>query len=253
MIEVTTMTNFDFLLSMTEFGAFAEAAVAAERIYAIDAAACVLNCRKAMELAVKWVYTAESGLDPYQSKLAVMINSTEFRNIVGVDIWQRLDYIRVKGNDAAHSSAKITEAQAMLCLENLFVFLDFVAYCYGTELYTERDFDASLPGAQDVTAPADVPEVDIDALIEENRALRDQLTARREVQQQTYVPKPVEHSEAETRRLYIDAMLTDAGWIEGRNWINEVEVDGMPNQTGKGHVDYVLYDDMHRPLAIIEA
>ena len=48
-------------------------------------------------------------------------------------------------------------------------------------------------------------------------------------------------------------MLMDAGWTEGKDWINEVELIGMPNKSGVGYADYVLYDDMHRPLAIIEA
>ena len=48
-------------------------------------------------------------------------------------------------------------------------------------------------------------------------------------------------------------MLTDAGWTEGKDWINEVEIPGMPNKSEIGFADYVLYDDMHRPLAIIEA
>ena len=40
----------------------------------------------------------------------------------------------------------------------------------------------------------------------------------------------------------------DAGWIEGKDWINEVELSGMPNKSEIGFADYVLYDDMHRPL-----
>lgn len=48
-------------------------------------------------------------------------------------------------------------------------------------------------------------------------------------------------------------MLTEAGWVEGRDWINEVEIPGMPNKSEVGFADYVLYDDMHRPLAVIEA
>ena len=31
--------------------------MAAEKIYAIDLAACVLNCRRAVEFAVKWMYS----------------------------------------------------------------------------------------------------------------------------------------------------------------------------------------------------
>ena len=49
------MTNFDFLLSDSQFTTFGEAAVSAEKIYQIDPAACVLNCRRAMEFAVKWM------------------------------------------------------------------------------------------------------------------------------------------------------------------------------------------------------
>lgn len=56
-----------------------------------------------------------------------------------------------------------------------------------------------------------------------------------------------------TRKLYIDSMLTDASWIEGKNWINEVELPGMPNKSEVGYADYVLYDDTHKPLAVIEA
>ena len=48
------MTNFDFLLSDPQFTPFGEVAVAAEKIYTIDPAACVLNCRRAMEFAIKW-------------------------------------------------------------------------------------------------------------------------------------------------------------------------------------------------------
>ena len=55
------------------------------------------------------------------------------------------------------------------------------------------------------------------------------------------------------RKQYIDTMLIDAGWMEGKNWLNEVEVYGMPNKSGSGFADYVLYDDAHRPLAVIEA
>ena len=87
----------------------------------------------------------------------------------------------------------------------------------------------------------------------ERKTLKEELTARREEQQQTYVPKPLDLSEYQTRKIYIDAMLSDAGWTEGNDWINEVEIAGMPNKSELGRADYVLYDDMHRPLAVVEA
>ncbi len=89
--------------------------------------------------------------------------------------------------------------------------------------------------------------------MEENAALKAELTARRAAQQPDYVPKPLELSEYDTRKLYIDEMLRTAGWTEGRDWLNEVHVPGMPNKSGEGRADYVLYDDAHRPLAVVEA
>ena len=67
------------------------------------------------------------------------------------------------------------------------------------------------------------------------------------------MPKPLELSEYKTRKIYIDSMLEDAGWVEGKDWLNEVQLLGMNNKSRVGYADYVLYDDAHRPLAIIEA
>ena len=49
------MTNFDIFLCEADFASFAEPAVAAERIYHIDPAACVLNCRRAMEVVIEQI------------------------------------------------------------------------------------------------------------------------------------------------------------------------------------------------------
>ena len=248
------MSNFKFLLSDPSFAPFAEVAMAAEKILHIDPAACILNCRRAMEFAVKWMYSVDKELEmPYQDNLQSLMTREEFRSIVGQDIWRRMDYIRMKGNNAAHNTGKSSEAAAMLCLENLHIFLDFVAYCYADE-YMETKFDPKLVPTGVAPAPTpQTPDVDLQKLIEENKKLKEQLTARREEQQQTYVPKPLDISEYETRKFYIDAMLEDAGWVEGKDWINEVELPGMPNKSEVGFADYVLYDDAHKPLAVIEA
>ena len=252
------MSNFRFLLSDSGFASFADVAMAAEKILHIDPAASVLNCRRAMEFAVKWMYSVDEDLDmPWQDNLQSLMSREEFRQIVGTDIWRRMEYIRKKGNTAAHDTGKITEAEAMLCLENLHIFLDFVAYCYGEE-YEETKFDPALviaeaPSPSPAVTPLPEGEVDLAALIEENKKLKEQLTARRAQKQQTYVPKPLDISEYETRKRYIDVMLEDAGWVEGKDWINEVELPGMPNKSEVGFADYVLYDDSHKPLAVIEA
>ena len=250
------MTNFDIFTVDPQFEPFASVAVSSERILHIDPSACVLNCRRAMEFAVKWMYSVDKALVmPYQDTLVSLMNTEDFRDIVGADIWRRMDLIRRMGNNAAHNGKKITEEQAALCLENLYVFLDFVAYCYG-ENYTEGHFDPALLTQKSEVSAApvqEVPEVELVALMAENAALKEELTARRTAQQQTYVPKPLDLSEYKTRKLYIDTMLTDAGWTEGKDWLNEVELPGMPNKSEVGYADYVLYGDDGRPLAVVEA
>ena len=250
------MTNFDFLKKQPQFDSFANVAISAEKILHIDMEASVINCRRAMEFAIKWMYSVDGSLVlPYQDTLVSLMSTEEFRDIVDPDLWRRLDFIRRVGNNAAHNGKKITLDQAKLCLENLYIFLDFVAYCYAKD-YTEGEFHAELLEEQKQPVLEEVPpisEINLKALIAENQALKEQLTARREEQQQTYVPKPLDLSEYKTRKIYIDTMLMDAGWIEGKNWINEVELPGMPNKSEVGYADYVLYDDAHRPLAVIEA
>ena len=249
------MTNFDYLKSESRFESFADAAIAAEKVLHIDVATSAINCRRAMEYAVKWMYSVDDDLDmPYDDKLSSFINDEDFRDIVQYDLWKRLDFIRKVGNNAVHTNKKISLEQAELCLENLFVFLDFINYCYGPDPYVKRTYDKSLLTEENASEPQkEFKDVDLETLIKENKALREELTAQREKKQQNYVPNPLDLTEYETRKIYIDTMLQDAGWIEGKNWFNEVELEGMPNKAGVGYADYVLYDDTGKPLAVIEA
>ena len=72
---------------------------------------------------------------------------------------------------------------------------------------------------------------------------------------------PMDISEAETRRMYIDLMLKEAGWdiLEADGLIQpskaciEVELEGMPNAHDVGFADYVLFGSNGKPLAVIEA
>ena len=266
------ITNFDYFKTESKFSAFADVAISAEKIIVIDPESSIINSRRAMEFAIKWMYSVDSELEmPYQDNLHSLMNAEDYRQIVGQDLWKRMDYIRRCGNNVAHSNRKLGMDEAMLCLENLFIYLDYIAYCYGDN-YEEHTFDKTLitsrfqkekiSGDEVSSVKEELEkeqkksaqqEMDLQKLMAENASLKKELSARRQEQQQTYVPKPLDLSEYKTRKLYIDAMLMDAGWTEGKDWINEVELTGMPNKSEIGYADYVLYDDMHRPLAVIEA
>ena len=80
------MTNFDFLKSDPQFATFSDVAISAEKILNIDVAASVLNCRRAMEFAVKWMYSVDKDLEmPYDTTLITLMSSEEFRDVVGND------------------------------------------------------------------------------------------------------------------------------------------------------------------------
>ena len=146
------MTNFDFLTQDKRFEAFSGAAVAAENIFAVDTASCIMACRRALELGVKWLYSVDSSLvKPYDETLAALIHADAFRNLVKEDLFNRIKYIHKVGNNAAHSTRYITKGQALFALENLFYFMDFIAFCYG-ENYQKHTFNRDLVGKQ--TTPA---------------------------------------------------------------------------------------------------
>ena len=250
------MTNFDYLKQEPKFSSFADVAIVAEKVLKIDIESSVINCRRAMEFAIKWMYSVDKSLErPYQDSLISLMSTEDFHDLVDDDLWKRLDLIRKIGNRAAHNGRKITEDEAILCLQNLFIFMDYVSYCY-SDFYEERQYNVNLltetHEEAEVSKISDT-DVNLKALIAENKALKEELTAKRAEQQQTYVPKPLDLSEYKTRKIYIDAMLLDAGWTEGKDWMNEVELPGMPNKREVGFADYVLYDDSYRPLAVIEA
>ena len=248
------MSNFDFLLEDSQFDTFSQVAVNAEKLINIDIESSAINCRRAMEFAVKWMYSVDSSLAmPYENNIYSLMSTVEFRDVVGDDILKRMTLIRIVGNNAAHNSKKVKREEVELCLENLFIFLDFVAYCYA-EKYTENIFDKSLLlKTQKETIKVNETDINLDKLLEENKALKEELTQRREEQSKSYIPKPLDLTEYQTRKIYIDNTLRDANWIEGKNWLNEVRVEGMPNSKEEGYCDYVLYDDKHIPLAVVEA
>ena len=95
----------------------------------------------------------------------------------------------------------------------------------------------------------------LDAELAEHRA---DIAAAKAVNAAAAAPAQAhDYNEAATRDLFIDLLLKEAGWTLSDTRDREFEVQGMPNaqgqRTGKGFVDYVLWGDDGKPLAIVEA
>ena len=88
-------------------------------------------------------------------------------------------------------------------------------------------------------------------LDEELKRLRAEVAAAKKAN--AAQPDTHDYSEAETRDYFIDLLLKEAGWPLDQPRDREFEVAGMPNSQGKGFVDYVLWGDDGKPLALVEA
>ena len=71
------MANFEFLKNQKEYILFANAAIEAEKVYATSPAMSAVGSRKALELAVKWVYSADDSMqiDVYKRQISAYRNS----------------------------------------------------------------------------------------------------------------------------------------------------------------------------------
>ena len=97
------MTNFDYLKKEKDFDSFVDIAIVAEKTYKIDVSTCIINCRRALEAGIKWMYSVDADLDiPYQDNLHTLMNTRAFKSIMDDDIWKRIEFIRRYGNEAVH-------------------------------------------------------------------------------------------------------------------------------------------------------
>lgn len=95
------MTNFSFLKEKSTYALFASACIEAERIFAASPAMCAVGCRKALELAVKWVYAADTTMEmPYRDNLQSLLHEPSFRFAVDRNTWGKLPFIAKLGNEA---------------------------------------------------------------------------------------------------------------------------------------------------------
>lgn len=265
------MANFDFLKREgTNYELFADACIEAEKIYASSPAMCAVGCRKALELAVKWVYAADSSIKmPYKDNLASLLHERTFIQVVDRRIWNRLVGINKLGNLSVHTERKVSPDEACLVLHTLFDFVDWIDYCYGPD-YEERTFSESKIPAKGIPLTRSqilaikergelVKQQDntIKQLEQQIAAMQAELAAAKASNTQERVFNPEEISEFETRKRYIDWDLALAGWTLNEDVLCEYEVHGMPDtsggHTGTGYIDYLLMGKDGKPLAIIEA
>lgn len=256
--------NFDFLKKEEKYNDFTYACIEAEKSLVVSYASTAILTRRALELAVKWVFSYDHELEaPYQDNLASLIHDYRFKDIMDTKLFPMITYIQKLGNKAVHSAAPITREQAVLALYNLFEFVSWIDYCY-SDKYEEIAFVECILGdnekerktrdeLKDLFERLGSKDRKLEEIIKENEELRCVNAAKRVANKKNREFKVDEISEFKTRKMYIDLEIELNGWVIGKDCLEEFEVEGMPNQSGFGYVDYVLFGDNGKPLAVIEA
>ena len=269
------VSNFIFL--QAEWPLLHESATRAESLAHVDARAACFYARRTLELAVAWLYKHDRGLRlPYQDNLSALIHEPTFAQVVGEAVFAKAKVVKELGNQAVHSARKVLPADALVATRELFHIGYWLARTYGQRGRPDPGltFDATLlvrPAAAALAVPpqtlaqlqkleAQLAERDeklstllgtTAALDAELARLREQVAAAKRANAAT--PDPHDYSEAETRDYFIDLLLKEAGWQLDPKKNFEIEVTGMPNDQGIGFVDYVLWGDDGKPLALVEA
>ncbi|WP_419994516.1 DEAD/DEAH box helicase family protein [Streptomyces boninensis] len=271
------MSNFGFLEA--EWPQLHSEAMQTEKNAVADPRASCFYARRTLELALRWLYTADGALQrPYAKNLAAMISEPSMVNLVGPTIRAKMDAIRLHGNAAVHSPAPVAGQTSMQVATELFHVMYWIARSYArspddapapglvfdrtlvpqaVSAETQRKKQVELKAlaqehaAKDAEADAELSSEDVDS---ELAKLRAQIKAAKAANAAR--PDTHDYNEAETRTLIIDVLLKEAGWHLTEPRDREFAISGLPasvSPSGKGKVDYVLWDDDGKPLALVEA
>lgn len=270
------VSNFDFLHD--RFAPILGEARRAEGYAIGDPRTSSFYARRALELAVEWMYEYDTALrEPYQRDLSARLHEPTFARLVPPVVRAKMQIIRKRGNEAVHRAGTYGEAQSVPVVCELFHVMFWLATQYAPSTDARpavgRAFDESRiprpqPGAAAKTraelqalgeqvaaqdAALAAARADNAALAAELDAARDEVAAAK--QAAATLVDTHDYDETQTRDQFIDLLLGEAGWPLDQQRDREFPVSGMPNNSpgGVGFVDYVLWGADGLPLAVVEA
>ena len=266
------MPHFKFL--SLEWPELHDAAEKAEALAYPDARTACFHARRALELMVHWLYKHDASLKlPYQDNLSALIHEPTFKTTAGAAVFAKTVLINRLGNSAVHGHRPVQQFDALTAVRELFHVAYWLAHTYaqGAKPAAGLAFDQeALPKTtplpkqtieqlQRLESQLREKDEKLSALLADKTALDQQLEQARaelvEVKKKNASQADAhDYDEATTREIWIDKYLEDAGWVfTNPGTDTEFPVIGMPNNEGRGFVDYVLWGDDGKPLALVEA
>ena len=248
------MKNFDYLKQIAALQDLYQFCNAAEEVQQSDYDSCGWNCRKALEWIVRAIYKLKHVPVGERDNLYTLSTGKPFTELIDDDdkLMMACHYIRKVGNVAVHTGG-IKEREAYYTLLNTYNLVGAVLLRLGV-LTSLAPFNKDLipKKPSPFVSPSNVPEASkafVASVPEAN------------VKNPVKAEMPKDYTEAETRRMFIDLLLREAGWevlaVENAPMACkagiEIYVEGMPNTKEEGYCDYVLYGKDCKPLAVVEA
>ena len=248
------MANFDFLKDLPDFRQLYTHCRDAENFQLVAPAQSVVAARKALENWVKIVYATNNWDIPQHTNLMELVSDEDFVDYVDdAQLMDNIHFIRRVGNQGAHGQTihKRESLHALACLHSLIAEWMFMVNAIDTIPHFNKDLVPKEFTMRVVTQGGD----------ETPSTESLQKYAQNSEGKRLHVTTPHVLTEEETRRMFIDIMLREAGWdildtkgaiLPGKACI-EVKVEGMPNEANEGYADYVLFSENQLPFAVIEA
>lgn len=282
------MSNFKFL-QQEWFSLYKKMITAEERVNS-EPVSTASYCRLVIEECMYLIYDFEHLEKPFNRELVNLMNQEEIKALIPFQIREGLHIVRKTGNNAVHYGNRVSSKDAQVSIRYTFDFLKWFSLNYSKDVpllpssfnmqfvsklgekqrqlkelqkEQEKAYQLLLIKVEELEAEkqrtyekAQEDEVTFIALKEQTENELERLNAQK--RNRSNLKLSSEFTEAETRSHLIDVALKEAGWFELRPEREiEYSVSGMPitndNPKGNGFVDYVLWDDNGKPLALIEA
>ncbi len=267
--------NFEFLRKanpeLADLGGFAE------RYLFSDTNSALIKLRTFGESVVSAIYQQNSLHKPQYANFIDLLNEQDFIDCVPEVVISKLHVLRINGNKAAHGGfqKQPTSEHIIWLIKEAHSVGQWFSIAYLKLNKAELgDFVQLRVQADTQTRPNKIVEETLAAqeaqlkrLIEELEQARKEASALAKSNSELKLIKSesqkaadaLSFNEEQTRKILIDEALRDAGWNVSANGDStsevgqEIAVEHQPTPSGMGAIDYVLYDDSGKPLAVIEA
>ena len=215
---------------------------------------------------------------PEQLSFIDYLTNDTFKTITPKVVLNKFHSLRINGNKAAHGELSKPD-KALFLLQEAFdlarwLYVQFekgdpqsIQAFQKPQLIEQGDSKAELKKQKkQALEKLAIQEARMESLLQELEEVRqkaetaqqnsEELQALLQTSQQS--ADRLEFNEAETRQRIIDLALAEVDWkigqeIKAPTKLEEVEVPDQPTDSGIGYADYVLWNDDHNPLAVIEA